>query len=374
MKLLSVKFNNFKLCKEDLSFSLVPVSKKTLDDKEFELGEIEENLFTFNTTSIIGKNASGKTTVLSLINIAYDILSNFRIVYSKRFFEIFDTHLKIEIVFYHEGNLYRYITEISKNENNGSFEFKNEEIYLRKYTKSIRNIFDFSKYEIMNIKKEMPLDTSIVYYVLKSIDVRGIFFTSNELSYTTHSYALNVFKLLNDNNKTLKSTLKLFDAHISNIEKVDNDKCRITYFDKIAKEVTYYELYQILSSGTNKGIDLFSNLIYSLKTGCDLIIDEIENHFHKTLVENIINLYKDKSVNKYNATLIFTTHYAELLDLFERLDNIYVTNYDKKIELLNVYKNYKVRPDLLKSKCFYNNLFGTNLNYEYLMNFKRELM
>ena len=226
----------------------------------------------------------------------------------------------------------------------------------------------------MNIKKEMPLDTSIVYYVLKSIDVRGIFFTSNELSYTTHSYALNVFKLLNDNNKTLKSTLKLFDAHISNIEKVDNDKCRITYSDKIAKEVTYYELYQILSSGTNKGIDLFSNLIYSLKTGCDLIIDEIENHFHKTLVENIINLYKDKSVNKYNATLIFTTHYAELLDLFERLDNIYVTNYDKKIELLNVYKNYKVRPDLLKSKCFYNNLFGTNLNYEYLMNFKKELM
>ena len=67
MKLLSVKFNNFNLCKEDLSFSLVPVSKKTLDDKEFELGEIEENLFTFNTTSIIGKNASGKTTVLSLI-------------------------------------------------------------------------------------------------------------------------------------------------------------------------------------------------------------------------------------------------------------------------------------------------------------------
>ena len=55
MKLLSIKFNNFNLCKEDLSFSLVPVSKKTLDDKEFELGEIEENLFTFNTTSIMEK-------------------------------------------------------------------------------------------------------------------------------------------------------------------------------------------------------------------------------------------------------------------------------------------------------------------------------
>lgn len=41
----------------------------------------------------------------------------------------------------------------------------------------------------------------------------------------------------------------------------------------------------------------------------DLIVDEIENHFHKTLVENMISLYKDKSVNKNKAALIFTTHF-----------------------------------------------------------------
>ena len=38
--------------------------------------------------------------------------------------------------------------------------------------------------------------------------------------------------------------------------------------------------------------------------------------------------YKYKSVNKKNATLIFTTHYCELLDLFGRSDNIYISKYE----------------------------------------------
>ena len=111
-----------------------------------------------------------------------------------------------------------------------------------------------------------------------------------------------------------------------------------------------------------------------MKTGTDLIIDEIENHFHKTLVENLVNLYKDKSVNKKNATLIFTTHYCELLDLFGRSDNIYISKYDHGIRLENMYEKYKFRNELSKSNKFYNNEFNTNVSYEALMNFKKELM
>ena len=74
-----------------------------------------------------------------------------------------------------------------------------------------------------------------------------------------------------------------------------------------------------------------------------MIVDEIENHFHKTLVENMISLYKDKTVNRHKATLIFTTHYCELLDLFNRQDNIYIARADKKVNLVNMYNNYKIR-------------------------------
>ena len=129
----------------------------------------------------------------------------------------------------------------------------------------------------------------------------------------------------------------------------------------------------MLSSGTIKGLYLYLYVLISLELGKDLLIDEIEIHFHKTLIENLINLYKDKRINKHNATLIFTTHYCELLDLFNRYDNIYITKHEDKVTILNAY-NYNLRNELLKSKKFYDNTFGTTVNYESLINFKKELL
>ena len=129
----------------------------------------------------------------------------------------------------------------------------------------------------------------------------------------------------------------------------------------------------MLSSGTIKGLYLYLYVLISLELGKDLLIDEIEIHFHKTLVENLINLYKDKRINKHNATLIFTTNYCELLDLFNRYDNIYITKHEDKVTILNAY-NYNLRNELLKSKKFYDNTFGTTVNYESLIKFKKELL
>ncbi len=64
MKLLRVVTNNFKLCEDNFTISFVPVANKTLEDKEIELNEIDENLYTYSTMGIIGKNASGKTSVV----------------------------------------------------------------------------------------------------------------------------------------------------------------------------------------------------------------------------------------------------------------------------------------------------------------------
>ena len=119
---------------------------------------------------------------------------------------------------------------------------------------------------------------------------------------------------------------------------------------------------------------MYAVVALSLKLGFDLVIDEIENHFHKTLVTNLIRLYKDKSVNKNGATLILTTHYPELLDLFDRSDNIYITKYNNnKIVIENMHEKYDIRPELTKSKRFYRNYFGTNLDYDSLMEFKKKL-
>ena len=378
MKILRIAANNFKLCEDNFTISFVPIANKTVEDKEFELHEIAPNLFTYKTLAFIGKNASGKTTAVELLSLVYDIFSNFRIKLSVNLFKYFDSLVSLDVTFYHDGYLYRYKTDLFKNKegvDNSVILFKNQELYRRLYKKTYaKNLFDFSKYERVNYNYELPEDTSIIYMLLKNINYRGIYLSSNDLGNYSFDTMTNIYKLFINDEKITNSILKIFDEHLEKIELLNENKFLLSYSDKTSKELTYMELLNILSSGTVKGLSLFTFVVFSLKNGTDLIIDEIENHFHKSLVENLVNLYKDKSVNKHNATLIFTTHYCELLDLFNRSDNIYITKYNKKIQALNLYENYKFRPELSKSKKFYSNAFDTDINYEYLMNFKKELM
>lgn len=378
MKLLKVVASNFKLCEKDFTISFVPTGNKSAVDKEFELEEIDKDLYVFSTLGIIGKNASGKTTVVELLSVIYDIFSNYRINSSKNIFKFIDKPISLDITFYHEGIIYRYLTDLYKNVNsvdNTSVFFKNEKLFKREYKKAhSRELFNYDKFEEIKTEVNLPEDTSLLYLLLKHISLRGIYCPSDDYMYRDYANAFNVYKLLDNNLKIITSLLKMFDEHLDNIKMINENKYKISYTNKTTKEVTNSELYEILSSGTTKGFGLFTFVVYSLRMGSDLIIDEIENHFHRTLVENLVNLYKDKSVNKKNATLIFTTHYCEILNLFSRSDNIYISKYDKVIKLENMHENYKFRAELSKSNKFYSNEFNTNVSYEALMNFKKELM
>jgi AAA15 family ATPase/GTPase len=378
MKLLRVIANNFKLCEKDFTISFVPTGNKTADDKEFELQEIAKDLYVFNTLGIIGKNASGKTTAVELLSVVYDIFSNYRINSSKNIFKFVDKDVSLDITFFHEGVIYRYLTDLYKNNNtvdNTSIFFKNEKLYKRVYKKAhVRNLFEYEKFEEIPKKVILPEDTSMIYSLLNEINLRGIYCPSDDYMYRDYANAFNVYNLLDNNLAIITSLLKMFDEHLNDIKMINENKYKIIYTNKTTKEVSDKELYEILSSGTTKGFGLFTFVVYSLKTGTDLIIDEIENHFHKTLVENLVSLYKDKSVNKNNATLIFTTHYCEILDLFGRSDNIYISKYEDAIKLENMHENYNFRTELSKSNKFYNNEFNTNVSYDALMNFKKELM
>ena len=220
---------------------------------------------------------------------------------------------------------------------------------------------------------ELPEDTSKVFFVLKKKSTRAIYFDSFGEGIDTYGLlfkALQNYKISDD---IFMNVIRIFDENIKTIEKIDDHNYKLCYQNQI-QTVSDKELVYLLSSGTTKGILLYTLMVASLKNGFDLIVDEIENHFHKTLVENMISLYKDKTVNKNNATLIFTTHYCEVLDLFNRRDNIWIAKADEKVALSNMYDNYEIRTELLKSKQFYNNTFQTAVNYEELMNMKRKLM
>ena len=54
MKLLRVRASNYKNCCDNFTIDLVAKSKKTSEDKEYELQEIEDDFYVFNSSAFVG--------------------------------------------------------------------------------------------------------------------------------------------------------------------------------------------------------------------------------------------------------------------------------------------------------------------------------
>lgn len=386
MKLLRVKSNNFKNCADGFTIDLVAKSRKTAEDKEYELQEIAPDLHVYNTMAFIGKNASGKTSAIELLDMAYSILGGFRIE---------DKHysydgVELEIIFYHEGYIFLYETVLGSDKLENRAVFTKEGVYRKKYYKTnVRDIYNRDDFEKMPVplfsssRKELdtsledghsllPEDTSRLFYTLGKRTTRAVYFDSYEVGTDTYRLTFNALKNYGIDSSILGRVLRIFDENVESLEMLDEKNYKLTFRGEI-KTISDTQLIHLLSSGTTKGLLLYILMVASLKEGFDLLIDEVENHFHKTLVENMISLYKDKNVNKHNATLVFTTHYCEVLDQMGRQDNIWICKSGKQVTLSNMYEDYQIRPELLKSKQYYNNAFQTAVDYEALMGLKKEL-
>ena len=370
MKLLRVKANNFKNCCDGFTIDLTPKARKSSEDKEYELQEIAPGLFAFNTLAFIGKNASGKTTAIELLDCAYSILGDFRLEGRHYSYD----GVKLEITFYHEEFIYRYVTELYSGKTMGNQAvFRNERIYRKAYFKThVNEIFDDEGYEELPGLGDLPEDTSDIFFILKKKQTRAVFFDSYSEGADTYQLLFRAMKNYGIGMDVLTKVIRIFDENITGLTRVDDHNYRVVteHGEQVMSDT---QLIYFLSSGTTKGILLYTLMVASLKDGFDLLVDEVENHFHKTLVENMISLYKDKSVNRNSATLVFTTHYCEVLDQMGRQDNIWVCNANSRIHLANMFEAYHIRPALLKSKQYYNNAFRTAVNYEDLMALKKVL-
>lgn len=387
MKLLRVKANHFKNCADGFTIDFVARSRKTAEDKEYELQEIAPDLHVYNTMAFIGKNASGKTSAVDLLDCAYSIIGGFRLENKHYSYE----GIELEIFFYHEGYVFLYETSLENDILGNRALFRNEKLYCKKYFKStVKTIysrdgfervpmplFSPSSHKELDISLDddhslLPDDTSRLFYTLGKKITRAIYFDSHEAYTDSYRLMFNALKNYGINSDILIRVLRVFDDNVESLEMLD-DKNYLLKFKGETKILSDAQLVYLLSSGTTKGLLLYVLMVASLREGFDLLIDEVENHFHKTLVENMISLYKDKSVNRNNATLIFTTHYCEVLDLMGRQDNIWICNANSRIHLTNMYGDFNIRPVLLKSKQYYNNAFRTAVNYEDLMALKKVL-
>ncbi|MBQ3034183.1 MAG: ATP-binding protein [Deferribacterales bacterium] len=346
-------------------------SKKTSEDKEYELQEIAEGLYTFSTVAFVGKNASGKTSAIELLDSCYSILGQFRLEDNRYIYN----NVLLEIIFFHEGYIYKYNTVLTTDTSfSGKVNFSQQRIYRKRYYKSkLKEIYSHDGFKEITGFGELPEDTSVLFFVLKKKAPRAVYFDCNGEGADTYGLMFRAMKTYEISEDILLKVIRIFDDKIKSLKMLEENRYELVY-DCYKKELSHIELEHMLSSGTTKGVLLYIYVAAALKNGFDLLIDEVENHFHKTLVENIIILFKDKTVNKKSATLVFTTHYCELLDLFNRQDNIWIAKSGDKIYLDNMYERYNNRPELLKSRRFYSNAFDTAVNYDDLMALKKELM
>lgn len=116
------------------------------------------------------------------------------------------------------------------------------------------------------------------------------------------------------------------------------------------------------SLGTVKLFTALPYLFDVLEQGGVLIIDEIENGLHLSLVKEIISLFNDEITNPKHAQLICTSHQPLLIDGAFRRDQIWITSKDEKgISSLNRMSDYKIsRSKTNLSNRILEGAFGCN--------------
>lgn len=377
MKLLNLKLTSkYKMLDENFEINFLAktrVSKNNTNDELFDLGK---GLFYPIETILIGKNSSGKSTTLELIYLILLFLRTGRISVNS----IVDQNkFGFEIMFYENNKIYKYFANFNRNDliNKNFMVLEDEELFVsidkKSYKKDLSNI-KFHKYK--DFVKNIGGDTSnITKLKINDIPILVDYISDDQTNLCSIINTINNFY---KNSDIFSLIVQLFDDSVEYLKVFNiNGNSAGFIFKRINKPemiVDLNTLKKILSGGTYRGIYLFTASIISFNCGGHILIDEIEKSFNKNFIENLIILFNDKTINKKMASLIHSTHYAELLDESNRCDNINILHRNGDvITLKNLHSSYKVRTDISKSRQFNQNAFDNFLNYDRLMKLRRAL-
>lgn len=378
MKILRITVNGLPLFKQELDLLFYTQQRVSEDDKE-KLYKIEPNYYLHTACAFIGINASGKTSVLKVINLALNILRNEPInhVESRNILGGCE-NASFKICFFdNKRNICCLETVVkSKKAKAGGYVYSivEEKLWEKPVSsvKSKKYLTDFSAISPIAVRNTeeayLPDDVSfIIAHNKKTNDRIDVF---SLLSYTN----INVLPFTDD---IPLEVIAFLDPTIEKLcfEKIE-DKALIHLKFKGEEELILnnaVELEQYLSSGIIKGIITFSMVKEVLASGGYILVDELENHFNKEIVVTLMRFFMDSSLNKNGSTLIFTTHYPELLDEYDRNDAIYIVRNRDGITAENLSYILK-RNDIKKSDAYQSGfLEGTTPAYEAYLRLKKNL-
>ena len=377
MKLLKFKIPyGYKMLEKGFEVSFLTKTRVNKNIDNSDLIELEPGLYYPLETTFIGKNSSGKTSVLLLIYLIMTFIRTGRIPIT---FMSEQEKFALEFTFYDNGFIYLYEGTFLRSKLNDSAFLMVENESLRKttfketYKKDLSNV-SFLKENL--ITPSIGSDTSgIIKFKFNDSSILVDLISSNPSNLATIIDAIKSFY----GNDSFNTLVRLFDDSVEMIDSARLDDSSAAFKFKRVNQpemiVNISYLRERLSSGTYRGIYLFAASLLAFKLGGDILIDEIEKSFNKNLIENLIILFNDKRINKKGASLIYSTHYSELLDHSNRCDNINVLHRNGDvISVDNMCTSYEIRTDLSKSNQFEQNAFDNLTNYDRLMDLRRLLL
>ena len=375
MHLLKIVVDGLVLFEDKIDIDFYAEQRVSSDNNEM-VSPCFGNVYTNNVMSIVGINASGKTSLLKVISFVIEFINGESInnISNKDILRNTD-RVTIEAYFYDPSNgvckLESGIINIQNNEIDNRYIVSGERLWVKKITKvkSKKDLFVFEDNQITRIRDNkaefLKDDTSIVLLLNKNKS-----FHLKDLIRLTN---INLLGLIGNFPHEL---IAFLDPSIENISfDRETSEAKLKFYDRDEIQVANPILFEkYLSSGTIKGINIFINAMMVFEEGGYLIVDELENHFNREIVATLVRFFMNKSVNKNGATLIFSTHYSELLDEFERNDGIYVVRNRNGISAQKLSDVLK-RNDIKKSEAFQSDfLEGTVPAYESYIELKKAII
>ena len=376
MKILRITAQGLPLFKEDLDICFYAQQRVSEDDKN-NLYNMIENYYLHSACAFIGINASGKTSVLKVVNLALSIIKNEPINHAETKSILGGAKKATICTYFYDKRNYACCleTEITaKKSKNGEYIYSiiSERLWEKPIgsVRSKKYLTDFAGMKPTAIRNQdeiyLPDDVSFIIAHNKKVNdtvevFSLLFYTNINVLPFTENIPLEVIAFLDPTIEKLC------------FEQVEG-KTFIHLKFKNEEEIVLnnaVDLEQYLSSGTIKGIITFSMVKEVLQSGGYLLVDEIENHFNKEIVTTLIRFFMDSHFNKNGGTLIFTTHYPELLDEYDRNDGIYIVRNCNGITVENL-SGILIRNDIKKSEIYQSGVIeGTTLAYETYIHLKK---
>ena len=378
MKILRITAQGLPLFKEDMDICFYTQQRVSEDDRN-NLYNLIDNYYLHSACAFIGINASGKTSVLKVINLALNIIKNEPINHVEAKTILGGSEKAAIRTYFYDKRKYICCLETvitAKKAKTGEYVYSilSERLWEKPIAgvKSKKYLTDFDGIE--------PVDTRNSNEAYLSDDVSFIIAHNKKVNDTVEVFSLLSYTNVNVLPFTEDIPLEVITFLDPTIEKLCFEQAEGKTFihlkfrdeDEIILN-NAADLEQYLSSGTIKGIITFSMVKEVLQSGGYLLVDEIENHFNKEIVTTLMRFFMDSRLNKRGGTLIFTTHYPELLDEYDRNDGICIVRNRNGITVENLSYILK-RNDIKKSDAYQSGfLEGTTPAYEAYMRLKKNL-